>query len=184
MIQERINHELLNEARVAKGLTYEAVAVGADVPEPTAKNIITGKTQNPSVKNVGAIARFLEVPLEQVLNYTPKTIIENQALKEGDPSVYALKEIYEFQNATLKEANEAHIANIRAHYEQHHEDLRENFEKRLSDKREIIDILSAENKELKKGNLIRNLIIAAFVLFTIVLLALEFVHPEHGWIRW
>lgn len=184
MIQERINHELLNEARVAKGLTYEAVAVGADVPEPTAKNIITGKTQNPSVKNVGAIARFLDVPLEQVLNYTPKTIIENQALKEGDPSVYALKEIYEFQIATLKEANEAHIANIRAHYEQHHEDLRENFEKRLSDKREIIDILSAENKELKKGNLMCKLIIAAFVICNLVLLGLEFIHPEHGWIRW
>ena len=116
MIQERINYELLNEARIAKGLTHEAIAVYADVPEPTVKNILTGKTQNPSVKNVGAIARVLDVPLEQVLNYTPKTIIENQALKEGDPTVYALKEIYEFQIAALKETNEEHIANIRAHY--------------------------------------------------------------------
>lgn len=184
MIQERINHERLNEARIAQGLTYEAVAAGADVAEPTTKNILTGKTQNPSVMNVGAIARFLGVPLEQVLNYTPKTIIENNALKDGDPSILALKEVYEFQVAALKETNEAHIANIRAHYEQHHADLRENYENRIADQREIIDILKAENKELKKGNLVCKLIIAAFVLCTIVLLALEFIHPEHGWIRW
>lgn len=190
-----INHELLDEARTLNELTIEKLALLSNVPEPTVKNILSGKTPNPSVKNVGAIARVVGVPIEQVLGYTPKTIVENQALKDGDPNVLALKEIYEFQIATLKETNEAHIANIRAHYEQHHEDLRENYERRLADKREIIDLLTAENIELKNsnkqqeketriGNLIRNLIIAAFVLCAIVLLGLEFVHPEHGWIRW
>lgn len=179
-----INYELLDEARNINDLTIEKLALLSGVPEPTVKNILSGKTTNPSVKNVGAIARVVGVPLEQVLGYTPKTIVENQALKEGDPTVYALKEVYEFQIAALKESNEAHIANIRAHYEQHHEDLRENYERRLADKREIIDMMKQENKDLKKGNLTCKLIIAAFVVCSLVLLGLEFIHPEHGWIRW
>lgn len=182
--EQGINYELLEEARNLNGLTIEKLALLSEVPEPTVKNILSGKTTNPSVKNVGAIARVVGVPLEQVLGYTPKTIVENQALKDGDPAVLALKEVYEFQIAALKQTNEAHIANIRAHYEQHHEDLRENFEKRLSDKHEIIDVLKQENKDLKKGNLTCKLIIAAFVVCTVILLALEFIHPEHGWIRW
>ena len=197
MIHEEhgINYELLEEARNINDLTIEKLALLSAVPEPTVKNILSGKTTNPSIKNVGAIARVVGVPLEQVLGYTPKTIVENQALKDGDPAVLALKEVYEFQIATLKETNEAHITNIRAHYEQHHEDLRENYEKRLADKREIIDVLKTENAELKNtikkqeketriGNLIRNIIIGAFVAGVIVLLYLEFIHPEHGWIRW
>ena len=73
--------------------------------------------------------------------------------------------------------------------------MKEHYEKRLADKREIIEILKEENAKLttklkeqekstKIGNLIRNGIIALFVIGVIVLLILEFAHPEHGWIRW
>lgn len=182
--QDGINYELLNDARLANNLTIEKIALLADVPEPTTKNILTGKTKNPSVKNVAPIARVVGVPLEQVLGYTPKTIVENQALKEGDASVFALKEVYEFQIATIKESNEAHITNIRSHYEQHHDDLKENYERRLADKRELIDAYQAQVKDLKKRNKWLGVIVALFVIGVVYLLVMEFMHPEHGWLRW
>jgi hypothetical protein len=76
---------------------------------------------------------------------------------------------------------------------------------RLADKREIIKLLTDENtnlklqieakaketklqlaqidKDTKIGNTIRNVIIALFVCGAITLLVLEFIHPEHGWIK-
>jgi superoxide dismutase len=95
----------------------------------------------------------------------------------------------------MKETSEIHINNIRTHYEQHHQDLVDNFEKRLSDKRELIEsykeqikVLSeGENKQindLKKANLIKNIIISIFVCGVIALFVMELLHPEHGWLRY
>ena len=184
LVVEAIHHELFTEAMREQKKTVEMISIATSIAEGTVKNIVTGKTTHSSAQNVGAICNYLGVPIEEVLGYPSKTEIEVKAAKENDSSILALKEVYEFQIATLKQTNDAHIANIRAHYEQHHEDLRENFEKRLSDKRELIDVLKQENKELKKGNFVCKVIISLFVICTVILLALEFIHPEHGWIRW
>jgi transcriptional regulator with XRE-family HTH domain len=194
-IIDAINYEVLAKAMEDQNITVEQLAKRTLIAEGTVKNIVTGKTTHSSAQNVYAICKELGVPIEEVLGYSVKTALEVKGAKENDVSILALKEIYESQRAEMKEVNEAHIANIRAHYEQHREDVKEHYEKRLADKREIIEILKEENaklniklqeqeKETKTGNLIRNIIIAAFVLGVIVLLVFEFIHPEHGWIRW
>ena len=192
---DAINFEVLAAAMEELNITVEQLASRTSIAEGTVKNIVTGKTTHSSAQNVYAICKELNVPIEQVLGYSVKTAIEVKGAKENDVSILALKEIYESQRAETKEINEAHIANIRAHYEQHREDVKEHYEKRLADKREIIEILKEENAKLTAqiakqekstqiGNLIRNGIISLFVLGVIVLLILEFIHPEHGWIRW
>ena len=193
-VREGINFKLLDDARLDKGWTIAETAQRCDVPEGTTKKILNGNTQNPSSENLGKLCLGLGVPIEKILRQAEKNEIESQGIKVGDASILALKEIYELQISNLKEINEAHIANIRSHYEQHHQDLKENLEKRLSDKREMIELLKDENAKLesqlkqtkhdaKVGNLIRNCIIGLFVIGAIVLLVLEFIHPEHGWIR-
>ena len=211
-LQEGIDYKLLDDARMDKGWTVGHTAEEAGVPEGTTKKILNGDTLNPGAENLGKLCRALGVPMEKVLRQEEKKEIENQGIKDNDASILALKEIYEMQNTALKETNEAHIANIRHHYEQHHEDLKDNYEKRLSDKREMIELLKMEVAELKVqlekqekahkaeieslkiehqkkedaiklGIFIRNIIIGLFVIGVIVLLVLEFMHPEHGWIR-
>lgn len=194
-IADAINFEVLAAAMEEKNITVEQLASRTSIAEGTVKNIVTGKTTHSSAQNVYALCRELGVSIEQVLGYSTKTALEVKGAKENDVAILALKEIYESQRAETKEINEAHIANIRAHYEQHREDVNGHYEKRLADKREIIEILKEENAKLtakikeqekstKIGNLIRNGIIALFVIGVIVLLFLEFMHPEHGWIRW
>lgn len=211
-LQEGIDFKLLDDARIAKGWTVGYTAVEADVPEGTTKKILNGDTLNPGAENLGKLCRALGVPMEKVLRQEEKNEIEKQGIKVGDASILALKEIYEMQNTALKETSEAHIANIRSHYEQHRDDMKENYEKRLSDKRELIELLKTEVDELKGqiqmqdkahkteidllkseyqkkedsiklGIFIRNIIIGLFVVGVILLLVLEFIHPEHGWIR-
>lgn len=205
-LQKGIDYELLKAAMEDKKLTYDDLEARTNVSKDTIKNILTGKTKNPGVESLNPICIELGISIQKVLRQDEKSAMEAQGIQDGNAAILALKEIYEAQLSAQKATSEAHIANIRAHYEQHHEDLVDNFEKRLSDKREIIDILKEENAQLNAklqeqenfynaklqaqaketliGNWIRNIIIALFVIGTIVLLVLEFIHPTHGWIRW
>ena len=179
-----INYEILATAMEDKKMTIEQLSTRTSIAEGTVKNIVTGKTTHSSAQNVYAICNELDVPIEQVLGYSAKTALEVSGAKEHDVSILVLKELYEAQLSERKEVNEAHIANIRSHYEQHHADLKENYEMRLSDKREINENLKEQINDLKKSNKRLGWIVALFVIGVTALLILEFMHPEHGWIRW
>lgn len=168
----------INEKRMQAGLTYDAVASISKIPESTVKNICTGKSDNPSISSLVPIMSAVGGSFDEMLN--PEK--SKDEIKET--SVLAMKDIYEHQLSHIKETNERHIENIRAHYAQHHEDLKENYEKRLSDKRELNDSQKEQIADLKKSNLIKNLIIAGLATIFVVLFIMELMHPEHGWLRY
>lgn len=199
-MDERLVANYLTKLKNKTGLTYKAIGEKSERSESTVKKLCEGNTEDPRIDTIAPVVYAMGGSLDEMLNPDKS----KDAMKEV--SVNSLKEVYEFQLAAMQETHEAHVANIRAHYEQHREDVKENYEKRLSDKREIIEILKEENaqlhaklqkqevfynakiqeqaKEASVGNWIRNIIIALFVIGTIVLLVLEFIHPTHGWIRW
>lgn len=174
---ETLSH-YLNEKRVQNGLTYDAVATISNIPEPTIKNLCTGKTKNPGMETVIPIMNAVGGSFDEMLNEGKS----KDEVKEN--SIIALKDIYEYQLSVIKETNEEHIHNIRTHYEQHHEDLKENYEKRLSDKRELIE--SYKEQILTVSKECRNTKIALWicaVVFITVLIA-EVMNPNLGWFRY
>lgn len=177
-----VNYELLNETRIKLGLSFEKLAIEATLPEPTVKNILTGKTRHPRSDTLDKILKALGLSDKNAIA-TTKTEIEKQGIKENDVSVLALKEIYEFQIASMKETNEIHISNIRAHYERHIDELREShrkceehYEKRLADKREIIE---ANKKDCKHSRIFSYICLGILV----ALLIAEVMNPNLGWFR-
>ena len=89
--------------------------------------------------------------------------------------------------SAIRETNGEHIHDIRTHYKEHHDDMKENYEKRLSDKRELIEMQNLHIEKLEEISKSKTKIIfiltAIFVTAFLVLLVLEMLHPEHGWIR-
>lgn len=178
-----VNYELLNETRIKLGLTFEKLATEANLPEPTVKNILTGKTRHPRSDTLDKLLVALGLSDKNAIA-TTKTEIEKRGIKESDASVIALKEIYEFQIASIKETNEAHISNIRSHYERHidelhesHRKCEEHYEKRLADKREIIE---ANKKDCAHSRLFSYICIAILVAILIA----EVMNPNLGWFRY
>jgi transcriptional regulator with XRE-family HTH domain len=167
----------LNEKRVQSGLTYDAVATISNIPEPTIKNLCTGKTKNPGMETVLSIMDAIGGSFDEMLHpEKPK-----DEMKET--SVLALKDIYEYQLSALKETNEAHIHNIRSHYEQHHEDLKENYERRLSDKRELIESYKEHIQTLEKECRTSKISFWICVAVFIAVLIAEVMNPNLGWFR-
>lgn len=184
------------------GLSNEAIGKKCDTPESTVKNLCNAKTDNPGIFTAGPVIYALGGSLDEAYTGKPK-----DELRES--SYIALKEVYEAEIIAMNEVNERHIANIRSHYEQHREDVTMNYEKRLADKREIIDMQNkhiqkmeeahqaeikkmeelhqAEIAKLEEANQsktkISTFLSAIFIVLFFILLVMEFLHPEHGWIR-
>lgn len=176
-MDERLVAEYLTKLKDKTGLTYDAIGKKCNRSESTVKKLCLGDTEDPRVSTVYPVVYALGGSMDEMLNPNKS----KDELKET--SVMALKDSYEYQADLLKDTLGIEINNIRSHYEQHHEDLKENFEKRLTDKRELNDSLKEQIKDLKKANLIKNIIIGFFVCGVITLCVLELVHPEHGWLR-
>lgn len=174
-----VNHTMLNALRKEKNLTFKGMEDEITVPEGTIKNVLLGKTKNPSGDTMNKICKVLGVSVEDA--YIPidssliKTHLEVQGLKENDVNVIALKEIYEYQIAQMKESNEEHIRNIREHYERHIAEIKEHYEKRLADKREHIETILLDKKWFRLASVFGILTLLGVFFF------IEFMTPGHGW---
>ena len=158
------------------GLTYETIAEISGIPEPTIKKLVLGKTDNPGIDTVAPVIYAMGGSIDEA--FTGKSKDE---IKEF--SIGSIKEMYEFQLAEHRKTEETHIANIRLHYEQHREDVTKNYEMRLADKREIIKEKDDHIKTLKKENLISKILAGVGYGILIVLLILEVMNPNMGWIQ-
>ncbi len=174
----RIVANYLSTLKTKTGLTYEAIAEKSERSVSTVKNLCSGKTEDPRIDTVAPVLYALGGSMDEMLNPG----MNKDKIKET--SVFALKDVYEYQIAAMKETNEAHINNIRTHYEQHQADLKENYEKRLADKRELIQSYEEHIKSL--NNDCRSSKIAFWIcciIFVSVLIA-EVMNPNLGWFRY
>lgn len=177
----------INTKKEELGLSNKGLSDATDnlVPESTVKNLCTKKTDNPGIITLMRIMDAVGGSFDEMLH--PEK--SKDEIKEA--AVFAQKELYEYQLATIQETNEAHVANIRAHYEQHIAEknasfakIEAHYEKRLADKREVIAATEAHlatvEKEKKWWRLGFIISIAVFVLLCIA----ELSNPTIGWIQW
>ena len=158
----------LNTLKTKGNFTYEAISNLSGVPEPTVRNIFSGKTEDPRFETVSSIITAMGGSLDEIYNKN------NPDLKET--SVLSIKEMYEFQIASMKETNEAHIANIRGHYEQHREDFKKASEQLLASKDDVI-------KTLKVLCVVLAVVLGICLFALVGLLILEVMNPNLGWIK-
>ena len=163
--------EYLTTLRLKNDLTFEAIAERSKRSVSTVKNLCTGKTEDPRLDTVAPIVYAMGGSIDEM--YNPDK--SKDEIKET--SVLAMKDIYENQLNAIKESYDEQISNIRGHYEQHHQDLVDNFEKRLADKREIIEMQ-------KKENIASRIVACVCGTILILLLIVEVMNPNLGWIRY
>lgn len=168
----------LTTLKTKTGLTYEAIAEKSERSISTVKNLCSGKTEDPRIDTVAPVLYALGGSMDEMLNPG----MNKDEIKET--SVFALKDVYEYQIAAMKETNEAHISNIRAHYEQHHADLKENYEKRLADKRELIQSYEDHIKSLERDCRSSKIAFWICVVVFVTVLIAEVMNPNLGWFRY
>lgn len=173
MLKEIIGN-YVNKKREIKGFTISDLATASKVAEGTVKNVCLKMADNPGMKTLIPIMDAIDGSFDEML-YPEKF----QEKVTGD-SIVALM-------SAIRETNGEHIHDIRTHYEQHRDDMKENYEIRLSEKREIIDLQNAHIQKLEESIKSKTKTIvflcSIFVSLFLILLVLEALHPQHGWIR-
>ena len=165
----RLVANYLSSLREKTGLTYELIADKSGRSESTVKNLCTGKTEDPRLDTVAPVVFAMGGSLDEMYSGKPKD-------KVKEISINLIKEMYEQQLSEMAKINEAHIRNIRAHYEQHREDFKESQQKQ----NELKDQLY--NEKCKENRLFKILTGVGFCIL-ILLLILEVMHPNLGWVR-
>ena len=171
--------EIINADAVSKylvilfkrtGFGFEVVAEKSETSVATIKNMYYGKSENPGILTIHRVISVMGGSFEEMFSQG-KT---KEDLKEF--SISSIKEMYEYQLAEQERRHKEHEENMRAHYEQHRKDYMDNVEKRLADKKEI-------NTILKIALVVVGLFAALCFTTLVVLLILEVMNPELGWLR-
>lgn len=168
-MDKEIVAKYLNSLKDKTGLTFKEIAEKAQKSESTVKNLFFANVDDPRLASVAPTVYAMDGSIDEMLNPNRK--------KEDTKDTTTLIESYEHRISLMKE---------------NHEERKEHYERRLSDKRELIDALKGqiekikadENEEIKslrRANIIKNIIIAVFVVGVITLLVLELLNPTRGW---
>jgi transcriptional regulator with XRE-family HTH domain len=79
----RVRLDVIEEARKKRKLSLSALSRRADLGYTTVYNIFNGKTIDPGLQTLGAIARVLSLSLEQIVEEVPQGETEGQIWTPG-----------------------------------------------------------------------------------------------------
>lgn len=176
--------ERIEQRRIERNMTVKQLSTISGIPEATYSNILKGRSKNPSFDTVRALALAVEMSLDEVISSIDtaeapsmppdlqKINQEPATTQELDKAMGILMRLMERNNETYSEA--LHTRN-------------EEFERALASKdaqfeRErsaLLETIHNKDKWIRWEFTLMCLLIA----FICIILLIDVLHPEIGWIR-
>lgn len=151
--------DYLNALKTKGNFTYETISNLSGIPEPTIRNILSGKTEDPRFETVSAIVKAMGGSLDAIYSAAKKEDVEANSV------------------ITLKDAYEQRINEINEHYQQRITDIKEHYEERITEINEHIATIKLDKRWFRIATCI-----CAFAL--VVLFIVEILTPGLGWFRY
>lgn len=176
--------ERIEQRRIERNMTVKQLSTISGIPEATYSNILKGRSKNPSFDTVRALALAVEMSLDEVIssiddNDSPSVPADLQRInqepattQELDKAMGILMRLMERNNETYSEA--LHTRN-------------EEFERALASKdaqfererKALLDTIHNKDKWIRWEFTLMCLLIA----FICIILLIDVLHPDIGWIR-
>jgi predicted transcriptional regulator len=149
----------LNTLKNKGNFTIETIANLSGVPEPTVKNIFSGKTEDPRFETVSAIVVAMGGSLDSIYTAAKKDDVEANAV------------------ITIKESYEQRIADIKEHYEHRLNEKDKHYERLLLEAEKHIDTIKLDKRWFRIG------FVVSIFIFALLCVA-ELLNPNLGWLRY
>ena len=176
--------ERIEQRRIERNMTVKQLSTISGIPEATYSNILKGRSKNPSFDTVRALALAVEMSLDEVISSiddgeSPSVPADLQKInqepattQELDKAMGILMRLMERNNETYSEA--LHTRN-------------EEFERALASKdaqfererKALLDTIHNKDKWIRWEFTLMCLLIA----FICIILLIDVLHPDIGWIR-
>lgn len=148
----------LNTLKNKGNFTIETIAKLSGVPEPTVKNIFSGKTEDPRFETVSSIVVAMGGSLDAIYTAAKKDDVEANAV------------------ITIKESYEQRIADIKEHYEHRLIEKDKHYERLLLEAEKHIDTIKLDKRWFRIG------FVVSIFIFAMLCIA-ELLNPNLGWFR-
>lgn len=164
---------LINYLKTLKNqgnFTIEDVSKLSGIPEPTVKNIFSGKTETPGIETIVPIIYAMGGSLDVAFGHNKK---------DDNNSMAMLKEMYESHLQDVKDHYEHRLSEIKEHYaelKQSNIEMKERHEERIAEINEHIETIKLDKKWFRFSTCI-----LAFALVT--LLVADIIAPGLGWFQ-
>lgn len=149
----------LNTLKNKGNFTIETIAKLSGVPEPTVKNIFSGKTEDPRFETVSSIVVAMGGSLDAIYTAAKKDDVEANAV------------------ITIKESYEQRIADIKEHYEHRLIEKDKHYERLLLEAEKHIDTIKLDKRWFRIG------FVVSIFIFAMLCIA-ELLNPNLGWFRY
>ena len=149
----------LNALKTKGNFTYETISNLSGIPEPTIKNIFTGKTEDPRFETVSALVNAMGGSLDAIYSATKQDNVESNA-------VISIKEAYEERIVMLKEQYEYRLSEKDKHYE-----------RMLLEAEKHIETLKLDKRWFRIATVV------SVIIFALLCVA-ELLNPNLGWFRY
>lgn len=149
----------LNTLKNKGNFTIEAISNLSGVPEPTVKNIFSGKTEDPRFETVSSIVLAMGGSLDAIYTAAKKDDVEANAV------------------ITIKESYEQRILDIKEHYEHRLNEKDKHYERLLVEAEKHIETIKLDKRWFRIG------FVVSIFIFALLCVA-ELLNPNLGWFRY
>lgn len=152
--------------------TIEDISKLSGIPEPTVKNIFSGKTEGPSIETLAPIIYAMGGSLDAIYGHSKTESADTN-------SMIMLKEMYEKHLADVKDHYEHRLGEIKEHCNElkaSNLDMKERHEERIAEINEHIETIKLDKRWFR---------IATCVLAValVALLVADIIAPGLGWFQ-
>lgn len=180
-----LNLPLFEEKRAERHDSYQDVADGTDLSEPTVRRFMHGQSKNPSFWNVYAIATYLGLEWDKVIHRSAKKVPE-----ASPETIQHLKEIIAMKDKQVEDIS-AQRDRYRDHFKGEIEEVRRLADERLKEKQANMEdqaetiqnqaaTINAQSDTISK----QSTFIRVFIIIAAVILAIDILFGGAGWIRY
>lgn len=153
--------------------TIEDISKLSGIPEPTVKNIFSGKTETPGIETIAPIVYAMGGSLDAIYNH-------NKTESADTNSMILLKEMYEKHLSDVKDHYEHRLAEMKEHYIELKEStvaMKERHEERIAEINEHIETIKLDKKWFR-------IVSCASVIALVAFCVLEILTPGMGWLKY
>lgn len=170
-----LNLDLFEEKRAQNRESYQDIADGTELSEPTIRRFFHGQAKNPSFWNVYAISSHLGLEWHRVIRGGSDT--------QQPASMEHMKEIIKMKDSQIEDIS-AQRDRYRDHFKREIDEVRRLADERLKEKQINMESQAQTIKNLYKTINSQTVFIRIGVIILVVLLLADIVLGGSGWIRY
>ena len=176
--------ERIEQRRIERNMTVKQLSTISGIPEATYSNILKGRSKNPSFDTVRALALAVEMSLDEVISSiddgeSPSVPADLQKINQEPATTQELDKAMGILMRLMERNNETYSDALHTRNEEFERALASKDAQFERERSALLDTIHNKDKWIRWEFTLMCLLIA----FICIILLIDVLHPDIGWIR-